>query len=232
MSAPLRETDLYPPLADFLEKNGYRVHAEVVGCDISALRDDELLVVEMKLRFNFEVVLQAVRRQEAADAVYIAVPLRGARRYPPRWGLIRDLLIRLGLGALFVRFAAGGAPCVEIPLEPGDGRSRKKPSARKAMLREMSGRGENFNVGGAVRRPIVTAYRTEALRIALLLRENGTLAPKALRGLGAGPKCSSILQKNYYLWFERVERGLYRLSPAGEKALENWSEVVAANIRR
>jgi len=227
MPSPLRETDLYPPVAEFLEKSGYTVHAEVAGSDITALRDGEILVVELKVRFNLDLVLQAVRRQQTADQVYVAVPLRGGRPYPPRWGLVRDLFRRLGAGVLFVRFRGKEAPVVETALPPGDGRGAKRPSIRKALLREIQGRGGNFNVGGSSGRPIVTAYRTEALRIAELLRD-GELSPKALRDRGAGPKCPDILRRNHYRWFEKVSRGLYRLSPAGREALERYGEVLRA----
>jgi len=58
MPSPLRETDLYPPVAEFLEKSGYTVHAEVAGSDITALRDGEILVVELKV-----ALLHLVKRQ-------------------------------------------------------------------------------------------------------------------------------------------------------------------------
>ncbi len=232
MPSPLRETDLYPPVAGFLEKSGYTVHAEVAGSDVTALRNDEILVVELKIRFNLDLVLQTVRRQQAADTVYAAVPLRGRRRYPPRWGLLRDLFRRLGAGVLFVRFRENEAPAVEIALPPGDGRPSKRPSVRKAMLREIGGRPGNFNVGGSSGRPIVTAYRTEALRIAALLGSGGELSPKALRESGAGPKCAAILRDNHYRWFERASRGLYRLSPDGKDALRVFADVVRAIRRR
>ena len=44
----LRESDLYGPVRDYLEGLGYEVKGEVRDCDINALRDGELIVVELK----------------------------------------------------------------------------------------------------------------------------------------------------------------------------------------
>ena len=42
---PLKETDLYPPLKDWLTAVGYTVHGEVGGCDLAARRGDELVLI-------------------------------------------------------------------------------------------------------------------------------------------------------------------------------------------
>ena len=78
---PLRESDLYGPVRDYLENLGYQVKGEVKDCDIAALRDGELIVVELKRGFTLELIYQALDRQRVADGVYVAVPLprRGYR---------------------------------------------------------------------------------------------------------------------------------------------------------
>lgn len=100
------------------------------------------------------------------------------------------------------------------------------------MLREMEGRKKNFNTGGSSGRPLVTAYRTEALLIAHLLGQAGVLSPAELRDRGACRSCGPVLRKNYYGWFEKVARGRYRLAAEGEKALRDYAEVIAAITRR
>ena len=45
--ASLRETELYPPVKAYLEANGYTVRAEVLGCDVVALKDDDVVAVEL-----------------------------------------------------------------------------------------------------------------------------------------------------------------------------------------
>jgi hypothetical protein len=37
-----------------------------------------------------------------------------------------------------------------------------------------------------------------------------------------------MLQRNVYGWFERVERGVYRLTPRGCTALDSFSEMLTA----
>ncbi|MDR1931527.1 MAG: DUF2161 family putative PD-(D/E)XK-type phosphodiesterase [Spirochaetales bacterium] len=231
----LRETDLYPPLAAFLEEQGYTVHAEVKGRDIAARRGEELLSVEMKLHFNLDVILQAADRQTGVDAMYIAVPLTGKSRRPPRWTGLRKMLRRLGIGVFFVRFAPPLPPCVEeaLPPEtPGTGKTAKtKKNGRQELITEMEGRPGNFNTGGSSKKKIVTAYRVQALLIARLLRGTGGLSPKTLRQRGAAENCTAILYQNYYGWFARSGRGIYRLSPAGEAALVEYANVLKAMVR-
>jgi hypothetical protein len=65
----MSETSLYPSVKRFLEAAGFRVQGEVAGCDVVAVRDGEppqLTVVEMKLDFSLELLLQAVDRLRAA----------------------------------------------------------------------------------------------------------------------------------------------------------------------
>ena len=107
----MRETDLYAPIKAFLEGQGYEVKAEIDGCDVVARREDEpLVVVELKVTLNLELILQAIDRQKASDAVYIAVP--DDRRTKSRTLLHRShkgvlrLVKLLGLGLLVVRFRA------------------------------------------------------------------------------------------------------------------------------
>jgi len=37
------------------------------------------------------------------------------------------------------------------------------------------------------------------------------------------PNAAKILRHDYYGWFERVERGVYALSPAGRRGLESFT---------
>ena len=64
----------------------------------------------------------------------------------------------------------------------------------------------------------MTAYRQEAIRCLRMLGD-GPSTPRDLRATGQAPRAAGILQRDVYGWFERVERGVYRLSPRGEQAL-------------
>jgi hypothetical protein len=71
------ETALYPTVKRFMEAAGFEVKGEVCGCDIVAVRNEEpsrLAIVEMKLGFSLDLLLQAVDRIRAADEVWVAVP--------------------------------------------------------------------------------------------------------------------------------------------------------------
>lgn len=71
----MKESDLYLPLKRFLESQGYEVKSEVGACDVVAVRGGELpVVVELKLSFNIDVVLQAVDRLSLTQKVYIGIP--------------------------------------------------------------------------------------------------------------------------------------------------------------
>ena len=63
MSKIEKETDMYEPIKKKLEGLGYTVRAEVKDCDIVAVKDDEMSVVEMKRSFNITVVYQAMNRR-------------------------------------------------------------------------------------------------------------------------------------------------------------------------
>ena len=94
----LKETDLYDPVRKHLEHLGFTVNGEVLHCDVTAIKDDLLVVVELKKNLNLEVILQAVQRQKAADLVYIAVFKKGRELLTKRWKNICHLLRRLELG--------------------------------------------------------------------------------------------------------------------------------------
>ena len=220
------ETDLYPPLRAHLTAQGYTVRGEVKHCDIVAVKGDDLLVIEMKLALNLALVAQGVRRQQMTDSVYLAVPrpanyakwtrqMRGAYR----------VLRRLDLGLLLVSLKPGKPP-VEVAFHPLPFERRKRRDARRVVLDEIGRRSGDYNVGGSTRRPLVTAYRENAIQIACYLADSGEMSPKQLRALGAGPKTLSILSRNVYGWFSRVGRGVYAVTPKGREALPKYDELV------
>ena len=54
--ADFKETDLYEPIRAFLEEEGYQVQAEVKNCDIAAVKDGQLVIVELKKAFSLKLV--------------------------------------------------------------------------------------------------------------------------------------------------------------------------------
>ena len=68
----MKEIDLYNPVKLFLERQGYEVKGEIGECDIMAVRGTEHpVVVELKLAFSLDVILQAVNRLSISSVVYI-----------------------------------------------------------------------------------------------------------------------------------------------------------------
>ena len=223
---PPKESDLFAPIRDYLDNQGYRVNAEVKNCDVTATRDDDLIVVELKVHFNATLLIQASDRQRVADAVYVGLPYPKDLRRHRNWRGMCHLLKRLELGLIVVHFLKSG-PRAEVAFHPGPYNPRRQHKKRRAIIREIHDRSGEYNTGGSTRKPLVTAYREEAIHIACLLEKHKTLSPAELKSLGAGDRTQNILARNHYGWFDRVARGVYRLHPDGNAALQNYPEVVA-----
>jgi hypothetical protein len=220
----MRETDLYPPLRDHLEAQGYTVRSEVQGCDLTAIRDGELVVVELKQSITAGLLAQAADRQRMTDSVYVAVP--PPKRTGKAWRKLTHLLKRLELGLIVVDSQVR-PPSVRIEFHPVPYRRTKAHKRRKALLREIGGRSADYNQAGAARTQVVTAYRERAIHIAVCLERFGPCTTKRLRELGTGPKTTAICYANVYGWFERTERATYALSNVGREALAHYPELVA-----
>ncbi len=214
------ETTLYAPVKRFLETLGFDVKGEVCGCDVVALDKGTpaaVVIGELKLAFTLDLVLQAVDRLPACDEVWLAV--RASRRGRGREGdpRVRKLCRLLGFGLLTV--TEQGA--VEVIVEPVPWKPRRDAKRRSRIVEEHRRRRGDPAVGGSTRRPIMTAYRQQALACARALAE----APGRPRDLKpAMPDAPKILLRNVYGWFERVERGRYGLTERGRAELARWSE--------
>jgi hypothetical protein len=211
------ETSLYPVVKRFLEAAGYRVKGEVRGCDVVAVCDTDpshLVIVEMKLGFSLDLVLQATDRMRMADEVWLAVP--ATRRGRDRDRRVHRLCRLIGFGLMAVSVASGR---VEVLAEPGPYRPRPDKHRRARLLSEHARRFGDPSPGGLARQPVMTAYRQQALSCAALLR-SGHGRPRDLRPVA--PDAGRILSRNVYGWFERTGHGVYRLTKLGEAALQRW----------
>jgi hypothetical protein len=210
------ETSLYGPVKRYLETLGYTVKGEVCGCDLVAISGDEPPVVvigELKLSFSLDLVLQAVDRTAACDEVWLAVGPAGRKRLrDPR---VRRLCRFLGFGLLGVSFIGA----VEVLVEPRPWKPRQNKKRRARLIDEHRKRIGDPVQGGSTRQPIMTSYRQQALACAASLAQ-GPRRTSELRAVV--PNAPSILLRNWYGWFSRVERGLYELTPEGAVALARW----------
>lgn len=108
-----------------------------------------------------------------------------------------------GAAALAADATAASRPdAAAVQPEPGPGKRGRKRKAKPA------------------------AYEAGALRSAKPAAEG--VSPAELRRLSGVPAAAAILQRNYYGWFTRVNRGRYALTPAGRAALLEYAAVTAA----
>jgi hypothetical protein len=215
---PTREADLYAPVKAHLEAQGYEVKAEIGDCDILARRGNAPpVVVELKLTFSLALVMQGVARQTLFDHVYLAVPVSGDKGWKLRYKDIIRLCRRLGLGLLAVR--VGADPTVEAHLDPGPYAPRKNVAKAGRLIREFERREGDPNTGGTTGIKRMTAYRQDAIRCARHLQTNGPTKAAHIAAATEISRAAAIMQADHYGWFERVERGIYALTPKGQAAL-------------
>jgi hypothetical protein len=229
-AAALGEAELYAPVKCFLEARGYQVKGEVCGCDVVARHvddrgDEPPVIIELKLRFTLALLLQGIDRLAISERVYVAVPRPGrkGRGLSPEAPAIRRLCRRVGLGLMIV-----ARESVAIIEEPAPYRPRMARRRAYRLLAEFDRRSGDPNIGGSRSRPLVTAYRQNALRLVRVLAETGPRPLAELREASGVATAARILQRNVYGWFIRVERGVYGLSADGRAALGMFADAVAA----
>ena len=226
MSAP-RETDLYPPVKAFLEDQGYVVKSEVGPADVMALRGAEPpVIVELKTGFSLTLFHQCLARLAVAEDVYMAVPRQTGKRFLKALKDNTALARRLGLGLITVRLSDG---LVEVHCDPGPYAPRK--SARKSgrLLREFARRQGDPNDGGQTRAGLVTAYRQDALKLAVYLFEAGaSKGAMVARETGVTP-ATRMMRDNHSGWFDKVDKGIYGLTPTGAEAVQTAGRLLGSD---
>lgn len=214
------ETRFYQPLKNYFSHFGFEVKGEVQNCDLVALREEQLVVVEFKNRLSLKLLLQAVDRLALTDWVYIAVPV--PKRRNRQWRQVKRLCGLLALGLITVDFSSS-PPLVVLERDAAPGAIPRSRKRQRSLLDEFFARQGDPNQGGSVgRRKLLTAYRQCALAVARLLLD-GPQPLSALK-MQAGKRVPGILQKNHYGWFRRIERGVYELTDLGRQAVEKYSD--------
>jgi hypothetical protein len=82
------------------------------------------------------------------------------------------------------------------------------------------------NDGGQMRVGLITAYRQDALKVAMYLYEVG-----ASKGADTARKtgvdhATTMMRNDHYGWFEKVEKGVYGLTPKGADAVAQSGHVL------
>lgn len=219
-----RETDLYLPVKTFLEGQGYVVKSEVGAADVVAVRGGEPpVIVELKLGFSLALVHQCVARLSVTDDVYMAVDHGRGKRFLKSAKDMTRLCRRLGLGLLTVRVSDG---LVQVHCDPGPYAPRKNTRKQRQLLKEFAGRVGDPNDGGQTRVGLVTAYRQDALKLAMYLFEVGASKGADVARETGVSRATTMMRDDHYGWFEKVEKGVYGLTPKGAEAVSQSGQVL------
>lgn len=215
--ALIKEADLYPPIKSLLEDQGYVVKSEVGAADVVAVRGAEApVIVELKLSLSLTLFHQAIARQKITDDVYIAVEHKTGKRFAKSVKQSVSLSRRLGIGLMTVRVSDG---LVNVHCDPAPFTPRKSKKRTSQLLREFARRVGDPNQGGQSRSGLVTAYRQDALKLALFLFEAGaSKGADVARETGVAP-ATRMMRDNHYGWFEKIDKGVYGLTPPGAEAV-------------
>jgi len=222
---PVRETDLYSPIKQLLESQGYEVKAEIGAADVMGVRGNEApVIVELKTAFSLALFHQGIERQAITDFVYLAVPRGTGKPFLKALKNNKALCRRLGLGLITVRIKDG---FTEIHLDPAPYKPRKSGKKQQRLLREFARRVGDPNEGGSSRKTLMTAYRQDALKCLSYLSVNGATKASNVAKAVDVERARNIMAHDHYGWFERVEKGIYAITPKGETALIDY----AGNIK-
>lgn len=183
----------------------------------------EPIIIELKTGFSLSLFHQAINRQSMSDQVYIAVPRKSGKTALVAIRKNKMLCRRLGIGLITVKFPEG---VVKVQCEPAPFTPRKIKARKTKLLSEFETRHGDPNPGGMTREGLMTSYRQGALRCAKVLYDEGACKGSYVAKMAGFEKATNLMASNHYGWFEKVERGVYGLTPDGAKALEENAETV------
>jgi hypothetical protein len=219
---------MYEPIKKFFVSMGYEVRAEVKNCDITLVKDGELTVIEMKKAFNMTLLFQCMERQAITSQVYAAIPnLR--RMKNGNLAKTKKVCKSLGIGLITVDVwsALKTIEIVQSPPVPEKLKTSKKSAElRDNVMKEISGRSDDYNTGGAVKKKLATAYRETVIHVACAL-ESALRDGDAFSGIelikdySAPPNATGVLRNDFYGWFRKVGGKRYTLSDEGRAMLED-----------
>ena len=220
------ETDLYGPIKQMLEHQGYEVKGEIGAADIMAVRgEDPPVIVELKTAFSLTLIHQAIERLKITDQVYVAIPEWKGRAGWKAFVANRILCRRLGLGLITVNKSMTKA---DVHLDPEPYTPRKSKLKQARMLKEFQRRVGDPNQGGSSKVRLVTSYRQDALRCLKFLNENGPTKASIVAEHTKAETARRIMSDDHYGWFERVKTGVYQMTPKGADALNDYALEIEA----
>lgn len=212
----------------YFTAQGYDVKGEVGAADLVAVPKGapegcEPVIVELKTGFTLSLYHQAINRQSMSDQVYIAVPRKSGKAALTAIRRNKMLCRRLGIGLITVKLPENK---VVVHCEPAPFVPRKIKKRKVKLLSEFERRHGDPNEGGMTPVGMMTSYRQGALRCAKVLHDEGACKGSYVAKMAGFEKATSLMRNNHYGWFERIESGVYGLTPEGAKALEKHAEAV------
>lgn len=222
----MKEFELFEPIRKLFSEMGYKVNAEVKDCDVTAVKEDELIIIELKKNLTVALLAQGLERQKTGAAVYIAVP-KPKKYSPKKFRNTLYVIKKLELGLIFVNLK-GEYSYAEIVLSPQEFKPvGKRYTQRKSIIKEINGRTCELNVGGITGTKIATAFTEKCIHIACILKRYGALSPKQIKQLGGDANCAGILYRNAYKWFDHPDKGLYAVNEKCIAELNNYPLLTA-----
>lgn len=209
------ETDLFKPVRNLFLEQGFEVQGEILAADVFAVKDQMIVIVELKLNITLKLIYQATERQKVTPLVYIAVPKRIIQSHTKTHAQFIPLLKRLGLGLIEV--SNNQATIVFDPTH--EYAIKQKTHKKNMMMREFNARDQYQTLGGTKGKKM-TAYREKVIEIAKALYELKEASLQLIKDYTRIEKSAAILRNNYDQWFEKNEKGLYQLSPLGYEEME------------
>ena len=160
----MTEKELFPPVRDLFVKRGYKVNAEVRDCDVTATKDDEFIIIELKKNLSVTLLAQGLKRLKTGADVYIAVP-KPKKYSPKKFRSTFAVIKKLELGLIFVS-VRGSHSFAEIVFEPTEFKPTTRDyRKRREILTEINGRTIDTNTGGVTNTKIITAYTEQCIHM-------------------------------------------------------------------
>lgn len=215
----LAESHLFEPLEKYFTNLGYTVKAEVKQCDLVAVKEDEVLIIELKKSFNTKLLYQGVRRLSITPHVYVCFFKPLAKRNAAFITMVKSLSRRLHIGAFMVN-----SETFEIKeiTKPGPFSHRVNKNKRDSLLKEFHGRKAAKNIGGVNKKKIETRYLECSIHLANVLHYLGSASAPELQKWGCCENSYRILYNNYYGWFSRSEKKTeFKIDPQWVLKIQN-----------
>jgi len=196
IAASIKETQLYPPVKAYFTARGYEVKGEVGAAD--------LVAVPAGAPEGSEPIIVELKTSFSLTLFHQAINRQSMSDQADTVKLPENKVV---------------VHCEPAPFVP-----RKIKKKKLKLLSEFERRHGDPNEGGMTSSGMMTSYRQGALRCAKVLHDEGACKGSYVAKMAGFEKATTLMRSNYYGWFEKIESGIYGLTPAGAKALDEHAD--------